>query len=592
MSLQHLDECCLFAIIRMLPAADAGRMMCTSRLHALLVDENQKDPWFVVKRGNGDSLCDVVGQLVGAPTIGVAYTTADSFEATIEGLRRLPPCELIGGCGSIYQTVEPGANDVFIPEEDSEELSLSLCSLPSAHARSFFLPSSTLSDEAMLAETLDSLCASGGAAIRMVILLAAMNAPSDSFDPKEVVEGLQQRLPGCAVVGGVTRCPLLQVQQQVVHQHGAGVVGLLLRGEVPLYAATSRGTNRISPVYTVSKALSFQAGPLHGSLIAELTADGNSNTPYESFVDAMQPLRVRCAPVYYGLKQQGAVGFTLNPITNTSFYAMIGALIVPDEEKDSVQGGEVCFYQLTKDASKADVKATLTSIHDEIQEQNKSLLGAFLFTCNGRGEHMFGEPAADAAVFRSMFPNTPLHGFFAGGEIGPSAMADREGSAFASGDKCTVQGFTAVYAALVVPARNTDGVVSRWESEGLDNPMQLLLAGLRKDAGQPRSERTESHCVWIGRAKRVTAAAGRSHARPACWSACGLQCESNSATEFVSDNVHAPGAIQCPDLLQWKFELVVAKALKFAGVVAPGAWWEECQPWYLTASPSLAQFLW
>mmetsp|Transcript_47079 Transcript_47079/g.102385 ORF Transcript_47079/g.102385 Transcript_47079/m.102385 type:complete len:219 (+) Transcript_47079:1181-1837(+) len=118
------------------------------------------------------------------------------------------------------------------------------------------------------------------------------------------------------------------------------------------------------------------------------------------------------------------------------------------------------------------------------------------------------------------------------------------------------------------------------------------LRGSARDAGQPRSERTESHCVWIGRAKRVTAAAGRSHARPACWSACGLQCESNSATEFVSDNVHAPGAIQCPDLLQWKFELVVAKALKFAGVVAPGAWWEECQPWYLTASPSLAQFLW
>ena len=50
----------------------------------------------------------------------------------------------------------------------------------------------------------------------------------------------------------------------------------------------------------------------------------------------------------------------------------------------------------------------------------------------------------------------PLVGLWAGGEIGPEAIADLEGGVLRSGDtamKTALQGFTAVFGVFVVPDR-------------------------------------------------------------------------------------------------------------------------------------------
>jgi small ligand-binding sensory domain FIST len=44
--------------------------------------------------------------------------------------------------------------------------------------------------------------------------------------------------------------------------------------------------------------------------------------------------------------------------------------------------------------------------------------GALLFTCNGRGSHMFEVPDHDASVLRDAL-GVPAGGFFCAGEIGP-----------------------------------------------------------------------------------------------------------------------------------------------------------------------------
>ncbi len=44
--------------------------------------------------------------------------------------------------------------------------------------------------------------------------------------------------------------------------------------------------------------------------------------------------------------------------------------------------------------------------------------GALLFTCNGRGSHMFDEPGHDAAAVDDALA-APAGGFFCAGEIGP-----------------------------------------------------------------------------------------------------------------------------------------------------------------------------
>ena len=45
--------------------------------------------------------------------------------------------------------------------------------------------------------------------------------------------------------------------------------------------------------------------------------------------------------------------------------------------------------------------------------------GALVFTCNGRGRGMFGEPDHDALALDEELAGAPAAGFFAAGEIGP-----------------------------------------------------------------------------------------------------------------------------------------------------------------------------
>ena len=45
--------------------------------------------------------------------------------------------------------------------------------------------------------------------------------------------------------------------------------------------------------------------------------------------------------------------------------------------------------------------------------------GAVMFTCNGRGRSMFGEPGHDAGVVAELLGPIPLAGMFCAGEIGP-----------------------------------------------------------------------------------------------------------------------------------------------------------------------------
>jgi small ligand-binding sensory domain FIST len=45
--------------------------------------------------------------------------------------------------------------------------------------------------------------------------------------------------------------------------------------------------------------------------------------------------------------------------------------------------------------------------------------GALLFTCNGRGRHLFGVSDHDAGVLADQLADAPAAGFFAAGELGP-----------------------------------------------------------------------------------------------------------------------------------------------------------------------------
>lgn len=89
------------------------------------------------------------------------------------------------------------------------------------------------------------------------------------------------------------------------------------------------------------------------------------------------------------------------------------------------------------------MEAKLEIFSRELKETDQEILGSLLFTCSGRypgsllpinlddtaashnANHQPPTPITelnDVKAFETIFPNTPIAGFYAGGEIGPSAI--------------------------------------------------------------------------------------------------------------------------------------------------------------------------
>src|SRR5438552_3224924 len=54
-------------------------------------------------------------------------------------------------------------------------------------------------------------------------------------------------------------------------------------------------------------------------------------------------------------------------------------------------------------------------------ERAVPVAGALLFSCNGRGQSLFGQPDHDIGAVKRAFGDVPVAGFFAAGELGPVA---------------------------------------------------------------------------------------------------------------------------------------------------------------------------
>ncbi len=97
--------------------------------------------------------------------------------------------------------------------------------------------------------------------------------------------------------------------------------------------------------------------------------------------------------------------------------------------------GQTLQFQLRdRDAADGELRELLQRKRRELNPQP---FAALLFTCGGRGKHLFGDPHHDAGLVESVFGPLPLSGFFCNGEIG------------SVGRRAYLHGFTASTAFLV-----------------------------------------------------------------------------------------------------------------------------------------------
>ncbi|MEY2422963.1 MAG: hypothetical protein QOI95_3030 [Acidimicrobiaceae bacterium] len=250
---------------------------------------------------------------------------------------------------------------------------------------------------------------------RTLLLLAdPFSMPVDDF-----LEAAPETYPGLRIIGGLASAARGPGGNRLVldgNQYTDGAVGALLPPVDSLTAVVSQGCRPIGMPMTVTRS--------DGRIIYELAG----RPALERLVELLESLD----PEERALAQRGIhlgrvidehkIDFERGDFLIRTVLGGdrdVGAIAVGDE----VDIGATVQFQV-RDAESAD--------HD-LREllAGRRAQGALVFTCNGRGTHLFGEPDHDAQVINAHVDGGATAGMFCAGELGPI------------GDRSFLHGFTA-----------------------------------------------------------------------------------------------------------------------------------------------------
>jgi small ligand-binding sensory domain FIST len=280
-------------------------------------------------------------------------------------------------------------------------------------------------EHALAVEGLDPLEAA--AASTLLLLPDPFTFPVDAF-----VDQLARDHPHLAVIGGLASAAgrpggnRLAIDGTTV---AFGAVGVLLDRDVSPSAVVSQGCRPIGEPYTVTAA--------DGQMLLSL-----GGRP------ALERLMEIVAALDAEDRQLAARGLHCGIVANETKLDfergdfLIRGVMGIDRERAGVAIGDVVPVGATvqfqvRDAASAD--EDLRELMADRASSSANAAGALVFTCNGRGTHLFGMPHHDAEVISDLLDTTAVAGMFCAGELGPI------------GGRNALHGFTASVAVFTDP---------------------------------------------------------------------------------------------------------------------------------------------
>lgn len=250
-----------------------------------------------------------------------------------------------------------------------------------------------------------------------------------SFDPHDLLLGLDFAYPLSPKVGGLASAAQRNHLLRDGEVHRSGVVGLALSGDVLLDPLVAQGCRPIGPRLTVTACQHTLLLELDGRRPVEVLQElfeALSPPERELF---HQALHIGIAPSSLGEPREFLTRNVVGADSDEGILA-VGAVLRP--------GQTVQFQVRDARAAAEDLEQHLARYAQS--ERSSAPAGGLLFSCTGRGQRLFGEPAHDSRAFQRHLGSLPLGGFFCGGEIGPV------------GDVTYLHGYTSAFA-LFRPAR-------------------------------------------------------------------------------------------------------------------------------------------
>ena len=236
----------------------------------------------------------------------------------------------------------------------------------------------------------------------MLLFADPFSFPADAF-----LDRVNEDLPKLQVIGGLASAATqpggnrLMLDDQVT---SSGAVGAVLSGGVEIRTVVSQGCRPVGKPYVVTKSDRNFILELGGKPALERlqeTATGASDEERELM---RQGLQIGCVVDETRL-EFGRGDFLVRGVVGADQRS--GAIAVGD----NVPVGRTVQFQV-RDAGSADedLRDLLTAAEAD---------AALLFTCNGRGQRLFGEADHDAGVIDQLLGPLPLAGCFCAGELGP-----------------------------------------------------------------------------------------------------------------------------------------------------------------------------
>jgi len=341
---------------------------------------------------------------------------------------QLPNVSLIGcgGAGVVGMGQYERAREI----EGDPALSLTLAYLPNVEVQTFHLAPETLPDLDSPPDAWIDLIGVSPAEQPHFVLLAD---PASSRI-NDLLQGLDFAYAGATKIGGLASGSFGNAGAGLFCDHRLyreGAVGVALSGNIALDAIVAQGCRPIGQPFLVAEGernimLALEA---QTDTSTELVGGGavvsQKGTPLEMLQDLIQNLSeedrlLAQHSLFVGVAQsefkqtleQG--DFLIRQLIGVD--PRVGAIAIGDRIRP---GQRIQFHLRDANASAEDLEMLLSRYKLDHPGAATQAIGALMFACVGRGEGLYGQSDFDSDLFARYIPDTPISGFFCGGEVGP-----------------------------------------------------------------------------------------------------------------------------------------------------------------------------
>lgn len=364
------------------------------------------------------------------------------------GVQTLVGCACSGAlgqpCGLEAQVAESAA-----PMEVEKGPVISVGLFRKAGATPFFLGGAGQGDEQLLARKQQE------GDTRAILMI------SDPFAPvEEIMSSLDSRFPNAVKAGGVSAPLQVGSEERLtyaasiaiasegcdVRLHNQGLVGLLL-SEVDVHTVVCQGCRAVGPAIKVTQVNGAVCQGIGGRPAQESLRLIFSSVDPATQAKMQENLTVGLGRVGQSELSVGDGDWLIRGISGVT---PDGGLVVGS----GVQEGQPFrFHVRDRESAESDLGLMLKRYRLERAFRGGAAepMGCFLFTCNGRGQAVYGRDNVDSrAAFEALGGSmNRVAGFFCNGELGAPGLVipDTEGNE--SMDTTAIHGFTAVFAMLL-----------------------------------------------------------------------------------------------------------------------------------------------